>query len=254
MLRGQKFIKEVYDALTANEKTWHETLLIITYDEHGGLYDHVVPPLAEVITKGRPVRSWGTGELGSSAGGTSPTVHDHRTQGVVRNSTVGSWLGPIGPLPVQPVGPAPVQPVGPLPVQPPVSPSPPAQPTELRIPYGVRVPTFVVSPWSMPGKGPSITLDHCSILKTVLARFTGADKPFLSERVHASNSFESYLTAAQPRPAPASPPIPNLPVEARRLVPGASQISTPPVSSQKMREGGVDYHDLSGWVARLLGR
>jgi phospholipase C len=40
---GEKFLSEVYDALYGS-KVWEKTLLIITYDEHGGCYDHVVPP------------------------------------------------------------------------------------------------------------------------------------------------------------------------------------------------------------------
>ena len=36
-------IKEVYEALRAGPK-WNETLFMITYDEHGGFYDHVAPP------------------------------------------------------------------------------------------------------------------------------------------------------------------------------------------------------------------
>lgn len=40
---GEKLIKDVYEALRAGPK-WNETLLLITYDEHGGFYDHVVPP------------------------------------------------------------------------------------------------------------------------------------------------------------------------------------------------------------------
>jgi phospholipase C len=33
----------VYEALTANAAAWAKTLLIITFDEHGGTYDHVDP-------------------------------------------------------------------------------------------------------------------------------------------------------------------------------------------------------------------
>ncbi len=40
---GEQFIADVYNALV-NSPQWNETLLIITYDEHGGLYDHVAPP------------------------------------------------------------------------------------------------------------------------------------------------------------------------------------------------------------------
>jgi phospholipase C len=44
VFQGEKVIKAVYDAVTANKQTWESTLLVITYDEHGGLYDHVPPP------------------------------------------------------------------------------------------------------------------------------------------------------------------------------------------------------------------
>lgn len=44
VFQGEKVIKAVYDAITSNQKTWESTLLVITYDEHGGLYDHVTPP------------------------------------------------------------------------------------------------------------------------------------------------------------------------------------------------------------------
>lgn len=41
---GEQLIHDVYYALY-NGKGWATTLLIITYDEHGGCYDHVPPPL-----------------------------------------------------------------------------------------------------------------------------------------------------------------------------------------------------------------
>ena len=44
---GEQLIHDVYYALR-NGKGWNQTLLIITYDEHGGCYDHVAPPLGAV--------------------------------------------------------------------------------------------------------------------------------------------------------------------------------------------------------------
>lgn len=41
---GQGLMKEIYEALRASP-AWNETLFIITYDEHGGFYDHVPTPL-----------------------------------------------------------------------------------------------------------------------------------------------------------------------------------------------------------------
>jgi phospholipase C len=40
---GERLIFEVYNALCASPG-WHNTLLLITYDEHGGIFDHVPPP------------------------------------------------------------------------------------------------------------------------------------------------------------------------------------------------------------------
>lgn len=40
---GEQLIYDVYRALRKG-KGWKDTLLIITYDEHGGCYDHVPPP------------------------------------------------------------------------------------------------------------------------------------------------------------------------------------------------------------------
>ncbi|XP_030471414.1 non-specific phospholipase C3-like [Syzygium oleosum] len=42
--QGQKFVKEVYEALRASPQ-WNEILFLITYDEHGGFYDHVPTPV-----------------------------------------------------------------------------------------------------------------------------------------------------------------------------------------------------------------
>lgn len=45
VLAGEKLINCVYDALRKGP-AWDRTLLIITFDEHGGCYDHVPPPAA----------------------------------------------------------------------------------------------------------------------------------------------------------------------------------------------------------------
>jgi phospholipase C len=44
---GEKYIHDVYYALR-NGPGWDQTLLFITYDEHGGCYDHVPPPSGAV--------------------------------------------------------------------------------------------------------------------------------------------------------------------------------------------------------------
>ena len=46
IIPGEVRVNEIYEALKASPK-WDETLLVITFDEHGGIYDHVPPPYAE---------------------------------------------------------------------------------------------------------------------------------------------------------------------------------------------------------------
>jgi phospholipase C len=42
--RGEGLIATIYEALRANPELFARTVLLITYDEHGGLYDHAPPP------------------------------------------------------------------------------------------------------------------------------------------------------------------------------------------------------------------
>jgi len=48
---GEQFYKDIYEALRAGP-AWEETLFIITWDEHGGFYDHVVPPAENIPPPG----------------------------------------------------------------------------------------------------------------------------------------------------------------------------------------------------------
>ena len=252
MHRGQLFLKRVYDTLRSNPATWEKTLLVITYDEHGGLYDHVVPPVADVFNPLSPgldpviasVPVGGVAGAGLASAGLTGAGAAVLGDAVFTATTAVSM-----PIVTTPVISTPI-----VATQVTSTPATPA-PSLLTVPYGLRVPTFVVSPWVTPGKGPSLVLDHCSILKTVLARFMGEEKPFLSDRVNGSHSLEAFLTEAQPRTnVPPSPELPPLPIDVRRTVPGASRIETEPLSRKEMREGSVDFHRLTGRWARQLGR
>jgi len=41
---GELFIASVYNAIKQNPNLWQSTALLVVYDEHGGIYDHVAPP------------------------------------------------------------------------------------------------------------------------------------------------------------------------------------------------------------------
>jgi len=48
VLAGEVLVNQVYDAIRLSDSStgsnWRNTLLVITFDEHGGCYDHVPPP------------------------------------------------------------------------------------------------------------------------------------------------------------------------------------------------------------------
>jgi phospholipase C len=46
IMKGELLLGQVYNALRGNEDLWNSTLFVFLYDEHGGFYDHVVPPAA----------------------------------------------------------------------------------------------------------------------------------------------------------------------------------------------------------------
>jgi len=46
VMKGERLIANVYNAIRANPDLWNSTLLVVLCDEHGGFYDHVSPPKA----------------------------------------------------------------------------------------------------------------------------------------------------------------------------------------------------------------
>jgi phospholipase C len=46
IMKAQKLLADVYNAIRSNESLWNNTLLVVVYDEHGGFYDHIEPPRA----------------------------------------------------------------------------------------------------------------------------------------------------------------------------------------------------------------
>ena len=44
VMKAEKLIADVYNALRSNDALWQSTLLVVLYDEHGGFYDHMTPP------------------------------------------------------------------------------------------------------------------------------------------------------------------------------------------------------------------
>src|SRR5262245_22361106 len=87
---GERLIAAVYDALRAQDDVWRQTLLVVLYDEHGGFYDHVGPPMDAVNPDGlqSSAPAFGFDRLGVRVpallvspwvprGQVDPTVYDH---------------------------------------------------------------------------------------------------------------------------------------------------------------------------------
>ena len=49
---GEYYVKQILDTLVANEELWSKTVVFITYDENGGFFDHVPPPVPPSGTAG----------------------------------------------------------------------------------------------------------------------------------------------------------------------------------------------------------
>jgi phospholipase C len=148
--RGQDLVASVYRALRNNAK-WANTLLIVTYDEHGGFYDHVPPPIRDE-------------------------------------------LAPFN--------------------------------NRLFSRFGVRVPTFVISPWVAKGTTSSEVFEHTSIAKTIFDRFCPwADISAMGERVRGAKSLRTVIESARRDAAADAAPTVNVPLneEARLAVGGMAK-------------------------------
>jgi phospholipase C len=216
MLHGQHLIRRIYKALRSNDAVWRKTLFVITYDEHGGLFDHVPPPVAEVLQDPRvvldreilsPERSGpapGGGRIGVVD---RPVIHDRVID---------------------------------------ISPAPPRNKPNIQVDYGVRVPTFLLSPYVEKGSVYKSTTDHASILKTILIRFCGADRPFLSDRVHHAVDLGRHLTLNEPRQIQTEPPVlPTLPDARLRTKRSAIRISQ--LTSER-----ADFHEFMHLLSTVV--
>jgi phospholipase C len=138
---SQKFIEDLVGIVRASP-AWEKTLLIITYDEHGGFYDHVPPPVAAQVSP----------ELPKTTGLRVPTFIV--SPWVKRASVFGHDSTEIHPLP-------------------------PVSDKESILP-----PIF----------NDSLYFDHTSILKTIARRFLSNNPPYMGARYAAAHDLSEVLT------------------------------------------------------------
>ena len=68
---GENLVQTVLDTLTSNPEVWAHTLFILNYDENGGFFDHVPPPVPPAGTPGEYLT---LSPLPSNAGGIAGPV------------------------------------------------------------------------------------------------------------------------------------------------------------------------------------
>ena len=185
--QGQKLVEQVVNAVVAGP-AWEKTLLIVTYDEHGGFYDHVPPPPA---TPNSPT-SLSTYGVRVPAFVISPWVQAGEIFG--QDSIIGGGgSGGVG-----------------------------TTGDTHAVTEAVVSEPVVTAPGTLEPAGGIITqfqsfhFDHTSILKTIAKRFLSKNPPYMSARFAAARDL-SLVVGNQLRPDQFRPFIPY------NLVYGASQ-------------------------------
>jgi phospholipase C len=172
-VQGAWYIQQVLDALTANPDVWSKTVLFINFDENDGYFDHYPSPAA-------PSRK----PDGTLAGKTTLSPADIAFEYNTYPSPPGTTGQPQQGGANLDYGAQDGRVFGP----------------------GVRVPMYVVSPWSRGGWVNSQALDHTSVIRFLEARF-GVKEPNISPyRRAALGDLTSAFNFANPN----NEPLPTL--------------------------------------------
>lgn len=165
---GEFFIKRLYD-LVSQSPAWEKTLLVITFDENGGTYDHFAPP---------------------PANGYADAVHQPSQVATINGlPKLPEKNGDADFLPGKKMLPEALKQLN------------HATYTQFGFEYdmfGIRVPTLFISPYIKPRtvlRSPTdVPFDHTSIITTILKwQAIDIDRAQLGERVANAPTFEGVL-------------------------------------------------------------
>jgi len=150
--KGESFVSQIVNILR-NSACWDDSVIFITYDEHGGFYDHVSPPRAPQGGARNPDGI----DPGLCADESAPPVSEQ--PGFGANCTISkidakSLCPEFDPLALHPTYPA-------------------SCPNFDQL--GFRVPFMAVSPFSKPGYVSHVVADHSSMLAFIEKRFLSSD-------------------------------------------------------------------------------
>ena len=158
--RGQAFVSRVVNAIRSGPH-WKDSVIFITYDEHGGFYDHVSPPQAPQGSAGTPDGI----SPGQCADLSHPPASDQPGAGAACNASVADAESLCPALAQNPGGPYPN-----------------ACATFDQL--GFRVPFLVVSPFAKAHYVAHTLGDHASILAFIEERFLNDQASAGTGRLH----------------------------------------------------------------------
>jgi phospholipase C len=197
--RGQAFVSKVINAVR-NGPNWKDTVLIVTYDEHGGFYDHAKSPRARQGHAPNPdgINPGQCEDLSNPPTSEQPGAGAECSSNLLSktDTSVNDAIELCPQLAADPTGPYPAA-------------------CANFDQYGVRVPFLAVSPFSKPHYVSHTTGDHTSLLalieKTFMSTSTtpgkhhgdndvddddddgGSSHPFLTKRDQYANSLEDLF-------------------------------------------------------------
>ncbi len=164
---GENLVKRVYNSLIANRLAWEKTLLLITFDEPVGSFDHVPPP--------RALFPWGTQRVQTYQDGSIRVLDAGKlgktnVPGTASQDTAAGGFVPEHNFDFGR--------------------------------YGGRVPTILVSPLVEKGSvfrsQSNLPFDHTSIIRTIL-EWRGVPCTDFGIRAGNAPTFDNVVTLSTPR-------------------------------------------------------
>lgn len=204
-VQGAWYIQEVLNALTERPELWSQTVFIINFDENDGYFDHIPSPSAPSIDVSGEV--CGKSTLTKEQMSYEYATHAKASAGQPNftDPKVSNGVGVYGP--------------------------------------GIRVPMYIISPWSRGGWVNSQTFDHSSVIR-FLEQCFGVQEPNISPYRRA---VCGDLTSAFNFKTPNLLPLPNLSGQTtkaeadaiRKAQEGMPQVSRPLNQAYPAQETGI---------------
>jgi phospholipase C len=166
--RGQAFVSTVVNAVR-NSAFWKDSIILVTYDEHGGFYDHVVPPRARQGHAPNPdgINPGQCADLSNPPASLQPGGGAECSNNLLSatDTTTNDAADLCPEFAADPTGPFPTA-------------------CANFDQYGVRVPFLAISPFSKPSYVSHSVGDHTSMLALIEKVFMTTDTDDDTERPH----------------------------------------------------------------------